>query len=482
MGSIKRNAVYNILLAVSQVLLPLVTFPYISRVLLPQGVGTYTFVDSYTQYFVLIAALGIPIYGMREIAKAKKSLTDRSKVFTELLSIHLLVSIFVSLLYIVSFLTLSSLKGHSQLFWIGSSLLLSNVFLMEWFFQGMEQFPFITLRTLCIRILTVVAVFIFVKSSADTSLYYAINCASVFINAIINCLYARKFVKISFHQLSLKRHFTPLLYIFSTGLVTHVYTLLDSVVLGFLTDTIQVGFYTTAVKLSKILIMILVAFTTVLMPPLSLAYKEGRYTDAKTLLSKSFNYVVFMSVPLSVGIYVIAGPLIFLFSGADFLPAALSLKILSPTVLIIGLSYVFGQQIINATGNERYFLKAALIGMVISIGLNLLLIPHIKQTGAAITNLLVELTVMLLLTRSALKKIPFHPQWSNLGKAFISCLPFFLITYWVENTLLSPFIQLIVIILFSGASYISVQHFIWKNDLLLEMLTLLKKTNKGNEG
>jgi len=481
-GSIKKNAVYNILLAVSQVLLPLVTFPYISRILLPQGVGTYTFVDSYTQYFVLIAALGIPIYGMREIAKAKKSLAGRSQVFTELLSIHLLVSVLVSVLYIVSFLTLSPLKGHSQLFWIGSSLLLSNVFVMEWFFQGMEQFPFITLRTLCIRVLTVVAVFVFVKSAADTFLYYAINCASVFINATINCLYARKLVKISFHRLSLKRHLTPLLYIFSTGLVTHVYTLLDSVVLGFLTDTVQVGFYTTAVKLSKILIMILVAFTTVLIPPLSLAYKEGRYTDAKTLLRRSFDYVVFMSVPLSVGIYVIARPLILLFSGADFLPAALSLKILSPTVFIIGLSYVFGQQVINATGNERYFLKAALVGMFISIGLNLLLIPYIKQTGAAITNLTVEFSVMILLMRSALQKVPFSPRWPNLGKAFISCLPFFLINYYVENTSWSPFVQLIVIILFSGVSYISMQHFIWKNDLLLEVLALLKKSNKGNEG
>lgn len=477
MGSIKRNAVYNILLAVSQVLLPLVTFPYISRVLLPQGVGTYTFVDSYTQYFVLIAALGIPIYGMREIAKAKKSLVDRSQVFTELLSIHLLVSVFVSLLYIVSFLTLAPLKGHSQLFWIGSSLLLSNIFVMEWFFQGMEQFPFITLRTLCIRILTVVAVFIFIKSPADTVLYYAINCASVFINAIVNCLYARKFVKISFHQLSLKRHLTPLLYIFSTGLVTNVYTLLDSVVLGFLTDTIQVGFYTTAVKLSKILIMILVAFTTVLVPPLSLAYKEGRYSDAKTLLSKSFNYVIFISVPLSVGVYVIAQPLILLFSGPDFLPAALSLKILSPTVLIVGLSYVFGQQIINATGNERYFLVSAMIGMIISIGLNLLLIPHIKQTGAAITNLSVEFTVMLLLMRSALQKVPFNPQWVNLVKAFIACLPFFLISYWVESMHLSLLFQLTAIIIASSIAYISIQYFVWRNNLFGEIVNLLRKQN-----
>src|SRR5690606_38391159 len=215
------------------------------------------------------------------------------------------------------------------------------------------------------------------------------------------------------------RHLRPLFYIFSTGLVSSVYTLLDSVILGFLTNTEQVGFYTTAVKLSKILITILVALTTVLVPPLALAFKEQRYADAKGLLRKSFDYVVFISVPLSMGIFVIAKPLILLFSGHNFLPSVTSLKILSPTVLIIGLSYVFGQQIINTTGNERYFLRCTMIGMLISLLLNMLLIPHIQQTGAAITNLTVELTVMLLLIYVALQKVPFNPQWVNLLKAVI---------------------------------------------------------------
>lgn len=474
-GSVKRNAVYNILLAVSQVLLPLITFPYVSRILLPLGVGTYTFVDSYTQYFVLIAALGIPIYGMREIAKSKGSFQERSQVFSELLSIHFLVSLIVAVLYIISFLLLPQLHQYRSMFWIGSTLLFSNIFIMEWFFQGMEQFPFITVRTLTIRFLTVVAIFIFVKTKEDTLLYYAINCVSVAINAAINCWFAKGFVRFSFSGLVLKRHLKPLFYIFGTGLVSSVYTLLDSVILGFLTDTEQVGFYTTAVKLSKILIMILVAFTTVLVPPLALAYKEQRYADAKTLLNKSFNYVVFISVPLSIGIFVIAKPLILLFSGDDFLPAVNSLKILSPTVLIIGLSYVFGQQIINATGNERYFLRCAAIGMGLSLLLNILLIPYIHQLGAAITNLAVEFTVMLLLIYVALQKVPFNPQWGNLFKAFISCLPFFFISYWIENTDWSLLFQLISIIIASGVTYMLIQYFIWRSNLFPEIIGLLRK-------
>lgn len=475
MGSVKRNVVYNILLAVSQVLLPLVTFPYISRILLPAGVGTYTFVDSYTQYFVLVAALGIPIYGMREIAKAKGSFQERSAVFSALLSIHFLVSLIVLSLYVLSFLLLPQLNEYTAMFWVGSTLLFSNVFVMEWFFQGMEQFPFITVRTLFIRFLTIVAIFLFVKTKEDTLLYYTINCASVAVNAGVNCWFARRFVKFSLRGLTLKQHIKPLFYIFSTGLVSSVYTLLDSVVLGFLTNTEQVGFYTTAVKLSKILIMILVAFTTVLVPPLALAYKEERYADAQGLLSKSFNYVVFISVPLSTGIFVIAKPLILLFSGNDFLPAVNALRILSPTVLIVGLSYVFGQLIINATGNERYFLRCALIGMVLSLALNIILIPHFHQLGAAITNLSVELTVMLLLIYVALQKVPFNPQWGNLLKAFIACLPFFLISYWVESMHWSLLFQLISVIIASGVTYILIQYFIWRNNLFPEIIGLLRK-------
>src|SRR5690606_32604039 len=152
-----------------------------------------------------------------------------------------------------------------------------------------------------------------------------------------------------------------------------------------------------------------------------------RMSDAKGLLRKSFDYVVFLGVPLSFGIFTIARPLILIFSGKEFLPAVNSLQILSPTILIIGLSYVFGQLVINAIGREQYFFRAALVGMVLSLSLNILLVPSLQQIGAAITNLTVELIVMLLLCYFALRCMPFNPPWNNLTKAFVACLPFLII-------------------------------------------------------
>lgn len=470
MGKIKRNAFFNILLAVSQILFPLITFPYISRVLQPQGVGAYTFVDSYTQYFVLVAALGIPIYGMREIAKTRHSVVEQSKIFSELISLHLLITAIVAIAYMISFLAIPRLRLYTNLFWIGGTLLLSSTFLIEWFYQGLEKFPFITVRTLLIRLIAIICIFIFIKTEADLIRYYAINCLAVCLNAAINLWYSKRFVQFSFSGLAIKRHFKPLIYIFSGAVVSSVYTLLDSVVLGFLTNTTQVGFYTTAVKLSKILIMILAAFTTVLVPPLSLAFKEQRYVDAKQLLQKSFDYVCFIGTPLSVGLYVIAHPLTLLFSGDAFLPSATSLQILSPTVLFVGFSYVFGMQILNPTGNERYFFWATFVGMLISLLFNMLLIPYLQQLGAAITNLLVEFTVMVFLMKFALEKIDFQPRWQNIVKALVACAPFIVIDHFIALCEYPLLMRFSLTVGLCAITYLCIQHFIWRNLLFKELL------------
>lgn len=470
MASIKKNAIFNMLLAVSQILFPLITFPYIARVLQPQGIGAYTFVDSYTQYFVLVAALGIPIYGMREIAKTRHSLTERSKVFSELIVLHVSITLIISILYIGSFLLIPKLNLYLQLFWLGAVLLMSSAFLMEWFYQGMEKFPFITIRTLIIRCITVISIFLFIKKPGDVLLYYGINCGAVLVNALINMWHSRRYIRFSLTDLAIKRHFKPLLYIFSSALVSSVYTLLDSVILGFLTNTTQVGFYTTAVKLSKILIMMLAAFTTVLVPPLSLAFKEERHQDAKQLLQKSFDYVAFIGVPLSVGLFVIAHPLILLFSGDAFLPAATSLQLLSPTILCVGLSYIFGMQVLNPTGNERFFFFATFVGMLISLLFNVLLIPSFAQVGAAITNLLVEVTVMAFLIVFALKKVDFKPRWQNLIKAFLASVPFFAITYFIERSGQPLVLNFLLTFVLCFTTYLGIQHFIWRNLLFKELL------------
>lgn len=469
-GSIKKNAVYNVLLAVSQVLFPLITFPYISRVLLPQGVGAYTFVDNYTQYFVLVAALGIPVYGIREIARSGADAQLRSRVFTELITLHFLSSLVLAILYVCSFLFITRLQPHTSLFLIGSVLLMSSVFLIEWYYQGIEAFPYITIRTLCIRCLTIIAIFTFVKRSEDLIWYYAINVGGVVVNASVNWWHSKKSVQLIFSGLRLRRHIKPLLFIFSTVFVTNVYTLLDSVLLGFLSSDEQVGYYTVAVKVSKILIMLLSAISAVLVPPLSLAIKEGAFDRAKNLLKKSYAYICYLSIPLVVLLFVSAAPLITIFAGSAYTTAILPLQILSPTIFIVGMNYLFGMQILNPTGNERYFFRTTVIGMIISIALNILLIPHLASTGAAIANLGVEFTVMLLSGYFALKKFNFGLSFGKIVQALLASVPIFVLSCIMPYCGLSAILSLVFIGSVGILLYVLIQHYVWKNLILGDLL------------
>lgn len=468
MARIKKNAFFNILLAVSQVLFPLITFPYVSRVLGPEGIGTVSFVDNFTQYFVLVAALGIPIYGVREISRAGKDGASRSRIFSELLLLHFLAMLFLLLLYVSCFYFVPRLAEHRPLMLAGSTLLVSSTFLVEWLYQGMERFPFIAIRTIIIRIAAIIAIFLFVHERDDYVLYYAINCGAVAGSAIVNLAYARPMLaSVSIGVLSFKRHLKPLLYIFSTAIVSSVYTLLDTVLLGFLTDNVQVGYYGTSVKLSKIAVMTLSALSAVLVPPLSSAFKEERRGDALQLLNKSFDSTCLLGVPLSIGMFCIAEPLILVFSGSAFAPSIASLQLLSPTILIVGLSYVYGMQILNPTGYERYFFRATVMGMILSLCSNLLLIPSFRYIGAAWSNLIVESVVLLFLVSYSRRVVAFHPRWQQLFKALVACLPFFFIINWIKHLpFVSLHLQLAVMIIACALQYIIVQLMVWRNPLM----------------
>lgn len=468
MASLKKNAFYNLLLAGSQVVFPLITFPYISRILQPEGLGAVTFVDSYTQYFLLLAALGIPVYGVREIAKYQNNPERRQLVFSELLGIHFITSLLISIVYIASFLLIPSLFPYRQLFWVGTVLIFGNTFVVEWLYQGMEAFPFLALRTIAIRSLAIVLIFLFVRSSSDLYVFYSINCMAVITSALVNLIYARKYVHIALRLKGFIRHIKPMLFIFSTGIITSVYTLLDGVMLGFISGDESVAFYATGVKINKVLITVLSALSAVLIPALSFAFKNKEEARVKYLLQKSFHSVCLLGVPMAAGILVVAEPLTFLFAGERYGPTVTVLQLLAPTILFIGISYVFGMQILNPTGNEKLFFRSALVGMCLSLVLNLALIPSLAQVGAAVANLLVELIVMCLLVVYGLKKFNFNPKWNLLLKAVLACVPFYAIAILNRSYFDSSIGFFMATTLFSVIAYSLIQALVWRDDLLLE--------------
>jgi O-antigen/teichoic acid export membrane protein len=474
MKSTKKNLYYNTLLSISQVLYPLITFPYASRVLGPDGIGLFGFVDSITQYFILIAAFGIPIYGIREIAKASDNLKQQSRVYSDLLIIHLCFTGVALVIYIATFLSVPKLHQNESMFWVGSGILLLNVFPTEWFFQGIQNFVFVARRTIVIRLCSIVALFIFVRTKGDVVNYYLINLVAFLLNSVVNMYYAGKFVRFSFSRLTLKRHFSPLFYIFSCNVAISIYLLVDSILLGFLVNTEAVGYYTTATRLSKALILIVTAFSLVMVPKLSALFKQRDEAEINRLLHLSFEYVFFLTVPIGIGIFVVAEDFIRLYAGSEFYPAVMTLRILSPLALLIGLSNLFAMQILTPKGKEKKMLIGVSAGMVFSITLNLILIPVWHQNGAAVSNIITEVVVTVITGYYALKEVTIRVQWGSFFKALGTALVFFPIHMLVMQYNFGYVIKLLLIILSCSSIYCLIQYFVWKSLILVQVVESIK--------
>lgn len=476
MPSIKKNLIYNLLLSVSQILFPLISFPYASRKLGPGGIGTVSFVDSFTQYFILIAALGIPIYGVREVARARSDRTSLNKLFSELLIIHFVSTFFLLIAYACLVFFVPQLHEYVKIFFVGGCILTGNVFLIEWFFVGMENFGYVVRRTLFFRLVTLILLFVFVHSAEDTVLYYGLTLISVVASALINMWYSRNFVSITFTNLQLKRHLKPLLIILSSTAIISVYVIMDNIILGFLTNNIIVGYYTISTRVSRISVSIIGALGTVLIPRLSALYKDNNKAEMQKLLNMACEYVMIIGIPVAIGMILLAPELILLFGGTAYTPAIPSLRILSLVIVVIGLAQIYSQQILIPFNREKDILISAVAGVIISLLLNLMLIPLFKHIGSALASLATEITVTTVLIYFSRKRLSVPIGWRSVFTSLLSCVPFYPIKLVVSATSLSAFPRLLLIIVASGILYMLLQLFLFRNRLLEESISPLKQS------
>lgn len=478
MSSIKKNLIYNILLSISQVIFPLVTFPYASRVLGPGGIGAVNFVNSITQYFILFAALGIPIYGVREIARVKGDKIKLNALFTELLLIHLVFTIGYSIVYLVLVLLFNHSVSTLGLYWVGICILMMNVFLIEWFFQGIEEFKYITVRSLLIRGVGIVLLFILVRNSGDVVMYYALTLVIFVLSAITNCVYVRKYVSLVFVNLNFKKHIRPLLYILGSTLAISVYIYLDNIILGLLSGKEAVGFYSTATKITRILISFITALGLVLVPSLSASFNENDYGRIRTLLNKSFSFVIILSVPIMVGLLLLAPVIIKIFAGPGFGPSVAVLRIIVPTTLLVGLNNIFGVQILTSMSKEKYLLFSVMAGMIISIVANFTLIPIFSQKGAAITNVLTEFAVTLFTWYYSRRFFSFSVEMKQFYYSVVASILFWPLHYLLKILITNEILSALALIALAVPLYFAIQIIIFKNKYTLEILQVIK--NKFN--
>lgn len=408
--SVKTNFVYNIISTVSGLLFPLLTFPYASRVLMADGIGQVQFFTSIINYVVLLTSLGIPMYAIREIARVRDNQVELSKTTAEIILLSLFLAFLGYIGLAVICFVVDEVQLNIPLFLILSSTLLISTIGCSWFYSGVEDFKFVTLQGLVVKVVCVAFLYIFVKTPEDLLCYGVYTVLGSIGNYIINFFRLHSYVSLSsfaWRDLRPFRHLKPALAIFILNLVTSIYINLDTVMVGFLQDNAAVGYYTAATKISHLVLTLVVALGPVMLPRLSNLVKNENEEEFYRLANKSYKFSLLLSFPMCMGLIVMSPTMIHLFSGDSFEPAVNTLQIISPIIVAIAISNLIGIQVLYPLGKIKTVTISTCIGAIINFSLNLLLIPKYSQNGAAMATVAAEWGVTLTLFILAYKILPF---------------------------------------------------------------------------
>ena len=481
MASLKTNVILNFINAVTGIIFPVVTFPYAARVLLPEGIGTVNFLQSIVAYIVLLTSLGIPMYAVREVAKYRDDIIIRNQITIEILLLSVILCLFGYVVVAVLGACVPQISAQLGVFYALSLTIMFTCLGVNWFYQAIEDFKFITIRALCFRLLAALALFLFVKDKEDLLIYAFVLVGSTVGNNLINFVHLRKWLpmcSIRWKELRIWRHLLPSLRIFVFNLVTSIYLNLNTVMLGFMRGDDAVGFYTAGNKLSHVVLSVVASLGVVLLPRCSNLIETGQIEAFSKVTSKSYRLVVGVSLPCIVGLIVLAIPVIRIFCGDDFLEAVPVLCWTAPVILFIGLSNVIGLQILYPLGKESIVIWSTVGGAVLNFILNLLLISPYGAVGAAISTFSAEFVVLFIQILVGRSYLPIRLyEWDYLNYLLASGVLFVVLyglTFWIVNS----WLLIMVSVMIGAFSYIG---FLWfKRDVLfLEVLGYITKQSKN---
>lgn len=395
MPSLKKNIFYSALLTVANYVFPLITYPYVSRVLGVTNLGVCNFVDSIINYFLVFSTMGISVLGVREIAASRDNREERNRVFSNLLTLNAATTFLAAIVLIVSIYAVPTLAPYRRLLWIGVAKLLANSLFLEWLYRGVEEFRYITNRSILIKLLYVVLVFVFVRKEDDYWVYFLLLTLTAVLNALVNVIHSRHFVHLTFRGLRPAPYVKPYLILGVNYVLTSMYTSFNVIYLGFVHDSEQVGYYTSATKILSVITALLTACSTVLLPRMSAVLSEGKEDEFKSFVNKTLNILFLIGVPLVLLIEMSAPDLIRVFSGAGYEGSIIPLMTIAPLVLIVGLEEILIIQVMMPRKMDHRIFLNSVCGAVVGVSLNLLLVRSMKAEGSAVVWLCSEMAVLL---------------------------------------------------------------------------------------
>lgn len=396
-SSLKKNYFLSTMRLALSFVVPLVVFPYVSRVLGSGGVGKVEFANSVVAYFVLFTGLGIPNYGMRLAARERNDIRSLSKSVAELSVILLLTTVIGYAVYFLLVKTVPAFRSERLLFLIVSPSIFLSDFNFEWFYQGIEDQKFITVRYIFIKILQLLCIFLFVKKRSQYLLYAAVLVGMNSLSTVFNIFHLKKYLmKVPLKSLEIKRHLKPVLLIFASNIAVSVYTNLDVIMVGFFCGDEKVGLYTAANRIVRIVIAVVTAFSSVVIPRIENNLKNGDFESYRRYVNLSLDYILILAIPCCLGIVALADDIILIFAGAEFAESILSIRLLSPVIVIVGLAYFVGLQLLYSHREEWKYTVAVSVAAAVNAIFNAILIPKFAQNGAIAGTLIAEGTGLLI--------------------------------------------------------------------------------------
>lgn len=393
--SLSKGGAYYLIYNVLNMAFPFLTGLYVARTLLPTNIGEVVAAQNLATYFCILAFLGIPTYGLREIAKTRDCREERNKVFSELYVINLISTVFFTIIY---FVLIESIPIYRQNFFlyaiVGLSIAL-NAFNISWLYEGLEEFRFISVRNIAFKSLTFAFLFIFVRDQDDYLAYAAITIIGTAGNNIVNMLYFPKFATLSFSNLNLKRHLKSILYLVMVNLAIEIYSLMDITMMNFMCHKENIAYYKYGVSIYKILLQVVNTFTMVLVPRISYYYKQNMMDDFNNLVSKGMRLIVITSVPMIVGLFFTSDFLIQQMYGSQYVNSATILKMCSVLLLISPIGYLLGSRMLLVSGHEDKMVICVGLGALVNLIGNALLIPRMQEFGATMASITSGFVVMI---------------------------------------------------------------------------------------
>lgn len=467
-NSILKNYIYNLIYQIVVIILPLITTPYLSRVLGAENIGIYSYTLSIVTYFILIGSLGVAMYGQREIAYLQNDKKGRSKKFWEIVIFRMITLMISMVIFYFTYAASGEYKVYYQIFLLE---IFANIFDISWFFQGMEDFKKTVGRNLIIRILSVILIFILVKDQDDLAKYIIIYVLTTFIGNISLWFYLPKYIqKVSLKHLNIIQHIKPTISLFIPQVATQIYTVLDKTMIGsILGDMSEVGYYEQGQKITKLTLAIITALGTVVAPRIANTFKDGNKEEINQYLNRSFKFVWLLACPMIAGLIVVSSNFVPIFYGDGYDKVATILCVISPLILAIGLNNATGVQYLIQVKKQRIYTITVVIGAIVNIVLNFILINIFKSVGAAIASVLAETAILIAQLIFVRKDINIKNVYKGAWKYILSSIIMFIFTILLKDITNNQFYNLIIQIVTGSCIYFVIL-FILKDEFLKDVI------------